>query len=473
MKRVFFITAVIILIVTLFKFNQGEYSFKNTPNSSDYSKKTNDSRDISENITLKVPNNFKTINQALDYLKNKRLLNNSTVTISISPGIYHEKEIVFNHPDGERIKIIGSATSGRKPNTNDNVLYPNAASRLNALKRYYRTVIQFEDTAGITTGSASIGYVSDILLVGNKRGNNAHGISINKKGTGLSNGTIKLGNVGIYGFHNAGISIKNGGTILSKKGGLIISDNLDGISVNEGGTVIAEKSIINNNQSVGVNIKYGGSVKINESYIANNGNRGLYILQGGTVVASKANISENSDIGVYILYGGNADLSASNINRNGSHGLEINYGGTANAYNALITNNKKGGITVDYGGEVIAEKAQILHNGDIGIAIAYNGSINAKMAAIDGNASFGVHGIYGGNFNLSKAFVGEKNNIKDKVKVKLKGNAFAYSEKPGNKSGRKSPNGSNGIGKSELVSSSFSPKYNTKGNGNAFIGDPK
>lgn len=435
-------------------------------------------RDITVNITLNVPSSYATINAALNYLKDKRLLNGAVATISVASGTYNEGVINFNHPNGEQIKIVGATPTGTKPDITNQTTYPTSTDRLNALKAYFPTVINFTGTAGFVVGSSTIGLLDNLLLVGNFAGNNSHGICINQYGTGTSNGCINIGEVGIHGFNNYGISVKNGGTINAKTAGLTLSDNRDGFGISKGGTINADQAVITNCVGGGIYIEYNGTVSIKSGKIIKSGGRGVYILYGGVVNGDGAKVSYSTGINVYILYGGTVNLNAGESSYSGSHGLQTNYGGSINAMGAKVTNNTAAGLTIDYGGDVILQNADILNNGDAGVAIAQNGSVNIKDAVIDGSGFYAVHGIYGGNFEMTRTCITANNGVNypaDPVRVKLKGNAFATSEGAGSTIGRSYTHPTSGVtsqGKSGLVAASFSPAYGTLGNGSSYIGNP-
>lgn len=67
---------------------------------------------ISTNTVLNVPGTYATIQTALDYLSNKRIIGNAIVQIKVADGTYNfSSTLDFNHPDGTNIQLIGNEST--------------------------------------------------------------------------------------------------------------------------------------------------------------------------------------------------------------------------------------------------------------------------------------------------------------------------------------------------------------------------
>lgn len=64
---------------------------------------------ITSDVTLSVPSDFSDINAALDYLNNKSIAADVTVTIQVADGTYNNYDTIdMTHVDGDQIKILGN-----------------------------------------------------------------------------------------------------------------------------------------------------------------------------------------------------------------------------------------------------------------------------------------------------------------------------------------------------------------------------
>ncbi len=67
---------------------------------------------IADSVTLNVPSQYATISAAFSYLSTKTIARGATVTIQVADGTYNLTHgIDLNHPDGERIRLLGNQTT--------------------------------------------------------------------------------------------------------------------------------------------------------------------------------------------------------------------------------------------------------------------------------------------------------------------------------------------------------------------------
>ncbi|MFL5813971.1 MAG: hypothetical protein ACJ763_10375 [Bdellovibrionia bacterium] len=64
--------------------------------------------DIDTNLTLRVPQDFPTIIQALEWTYRRRIIGYGSITIQVADGVYSSLPIIPLHPDGQKIKLIGN-----------------------------------------------------------------------------------------------------------------------------------------------------------------------------------------------------------------------------------------------------------------------------------------------------------------------------------------------------------------------------
>ena len=176
---------------------------------------------ITNNITLNVPTDYATIQDALECLGDKSIHTQTVVTIKIADGTYNNYDpIVIDHPSGKQIEIIGNTSS------------------------HSSVTINFKNGNGIDVSEGSaIGKIDGLTLVGGGSG----GVGINATYKSFvrcgPNLTISDFHTGIYAFGGAAVFCRD---ITSK------DNDYDGIYANGTSYIDANGATAKDNARYGV-----------------------------------------------------------------------------------------------------------------------------------------------------------------------------------------------------------------------------
>ncbi len=228
---------------------------------------------ISENVVLSVPDDFNTINEALDWLDLKSISKDSIVTIEVADGTYSNYDtIVVDHPYGRQIEIIGNTSN------------PSAV------------VLNFANfTSGVSLLDGMVlGLFDGFTMNGGTNPGDSSGISAER------NSNIKCGNnVVIDGFYRGVFA--RWASFVQIKNSIVRNCVYTGLDSWSGSTIRADGSSVTGNGSNGVYANANGSIFIPNGSVTGNAGYSIaalrlsYIDAFGTVIDNKY-ASSNSEI---------------------------------------------------------------------------------------------------------------------------------------------------------------------------------
>jgi hypothetical protein len=352
---------------------------------------------LSTSKTINVPNDYATLQAALDSLKNVWIPKDVTVTIQVAAGNYAiTSPITINHPCGNQIQIIGA----------------------NPVKTTISSIGTVSGSAGnysvpINVASAAGMAVGQIVIVSNVTGSGNYSV-INGawKITAISGNQITVTNT-FQGSSFPSVSVSGGNVACLQT--IIQANGCHGIVLSGGTTLgnISNVAIIGNG-TAGYNGLYVGYVPIS-------GN----IYDSPAIISYGTNLGINGfgNSGVFINNHGSllAGLIASS--NNGSNGFVAGQGSTIYAISPLIsTGNKISGFIVSNGSSISASSSTASGNGTYGFAATAGGAIYATNSTASGNANSDYYvwlesSIYASGYAGSPAFspaintVGNQNSI--------------------------------------------------------------
>ena len=264
-----------------------------------------DGGSINSDITLNVPSDYISINNALDALTSHKIDRNVIVTIQIADGTYTSSAIEIEHPNGSQIHIIGNTT-----NNNSVVINFNNG----------------ENGFAVKNGN-KLGFLDGVTLVGN-----------NQTGYGLyafGSGNISCGeNISISNF-NRGLFATSNSHIFCI--GIAISYSGDnGITCDSGSVVRANNSIITNSGGMGVMVSSQSLVNVSGATISSNSRSGAAADMGSVIIADNLTSQSNGEYGVTAHGGSNVRIRFNYLIQNNSLGSYSPSANTVGNYNSYI-----------------------------------------------------------------------------------------------------------------------------------------
>jgi hypothetical protein len=284
---------------------------------------------IKNSVTLNVPGNspfgfaehkyLHTIQDALEELNDKKIAHGVVVTIKLiqnPPGIYDT--IVVDHPDGDKIHIIGDC-NGNSCN------------------------LQFKpDANGLQVSDGNkLGLIDGLYFIGTSYNQKSkfYGIYAN------NGGIIKTGgNMAVQNFYN-GVFADNHSYILVNK---IKSTNnaYDGILASNGSTITANNAVTNDNKYCGVHAKNSSNIYGNNIQSKNN-SMGVFAKYASSITIPDSLVAGNLDGGIFAAFNAIISASYSDAKKN-----SISYKATFNA-GVLCVECVPGKVVEKSGGYVI------------------------------------------------------------------------------------------------------------------------
>jgi hypothetical protein len=332
---------------------------------------------ITSDVTLPVPTVFSDINAALNYLNNKSISADATVTISVAAGThdYNATSISINHPDGDRLRIVGSGKA-------------TCTLRITGSAAYW------EANSFITLeGGERLGYLNGVTLDGNNQLGRTGGFpggvgaAANAQGILLRRDCyMKLGpDVLIKNFARCGILAYQGCTMLfegSALASVTVQDcGSDGVVASAGSNIYAQYTLSQRNMGYGFFADQNAFLDCrNASAIDGVGTAGPPLKGGGGMIA---------------IYDSTIFANNAIITGNASTGLQANTGSVIIADGATITGNgtnatatTRYGIYVVYGSDAYLDDAVVTGNYLSGVAVSHNSSAyGARLSATGNNVS--------------------------------------------------------------------------------------
>ncbi|MDJ0838048.1 MAG: LamG domain-containing protein [Acidobacteriota bacterium] len=223
---------------------------------------------IKKDITLSVPADYATIQDALACLDGKHILNKATVTISVTASATNYDTITVSHPQGRNIHILASGgTYALTFQSGKNGLYVADGSELGKINGF---VFQGEGTAANPPATETSGVMAH---------NNAY---------------VELGgNMVIRGFFN-GIEAYDGATVSAKS--IDVYDNQIGLFAYNNATIRGDSSDVHDNGGSGVVASRGGVISFIGGTSDDNTYKGIWAASRGFVMADNATATGNGEI---------------------------------------------------------------------------------------------------------------------------------------------------------------------------------
>lgn len=314
-------------------------------------------------VTLNVPADYGTIQDALDFLANKRIVAGTTVKIQVADGTYTlVSGIDANHPDGHLINIVGNTT------TPDNCVIT---------------------VSGVPTFDAIT--VSDGNILGLLDG---FKFTLATKATSAENYTAILANDGGQIICGPKIKTNNWYYGIAARNGSFIScdyavvDNAGdvGIWAYVGSTIYCRNATSTNASDVanslgfGFQAEYGSAMDCSNASASGCNVGGIASLSNSTVRAWNCTSSTNTGSGFYASAQGHIENHSSTANNNTRYGEERNLNGTIVG----------GGVTLT--GNTIAAYNPYVY---------IDNTIGARIAASGGDMRLDTNGAYNVYFNTS------------------------------------------------------------------------
>lgn len=224
------------------------------------------------NLTLKVPENYTTINDALDYLDNLHIKVGKIVTIKVSDCTNQTfaHPIMIDHPHGESIHIVGDT---------------NAPANC---------VLSFTGASGfLVDNNHAIGLIDGFQI----NGTDAAGT----RGIWARNGgNITLGsNLWVSNFEQGIYAEKNGQVFADYVASF--GNTADGIFASYNGLVRATGASSYDNGGNGYNANHSGFIYVNSSSAQNNGGSGYYSQNQSYIQANNSSSTISANEGYYSI----------------------------------------------------------------------------------------------------------------------------------------------------------------------------
>ena len=230
---------------------------------------------ILSDVTLDVPSDYGTIQQALDCISDKVIADGVTVTIQVANGTYNSYQaIVISHANGDKIQILGD------------------------------TIDPSNVTINFATGTKGLS-VSDGNTLGLINGFTLNGTDSTAT-TGLrasQNASIICGASMIVSNFQVGVYASRGSSIICDS--IEVSSNLqDGIYAEANSTIQAVGASSNANGTFGVAALYESYILFVNGTVDGN-STGIYSFGGSLVHSGNATVRNNTSIGIHADRTGN------------------------------------------------------------------------------------------------------------------------------------------------------------------------
>lgn len=236
---------------------------------------------IFDNVTLDVPAQYPTVQDALAYLADKTILNHAIVTIQVADGVYNNYErIIVSHPNGARINIMGNTTNP----TN--------------------CTINFSLSGLMVSNGNTLGLIDGFTFVG------------------IGDG--------------AGIFAQNNATITCGPN-MIVKEFMRGVFATVNSYIMAINITSINNSKNGIASYYSSFINADGATSSDNGTNSVYA-PGGIISFINGRSEYNGLNGIHALMGGNVYADNAVIRFNNT-GIRAGRSGFVRAVNAVVVNN--------------------------------------------------------------------------------------------------------------------------------------
>jgi len=375
---------------------------------------------ISINTTYTVKasgGDFTTIQAAIDSLKTKWINLDVTVTISVDPGVFtHTSSIIFRHPQGNRINIIGATP---------------ITTTLTSLVSFtgttgnYSVTLNVANTAGMTIG--------DYCIIRGSTGTGEHraimgcweitnipsGTQIVVKNTYRKTVAPTLTVTGGYldclkttlKFNNAdGIQFDSSAGHLYNLAIIGNGTSYDGINISQRGNYFGKfiiyLGISGSNYNLGINGfgRYGiaqtstADLWLWNVVVSNCGSYGIYAYNNAKIAGTGIISSGNLNIGIYATDGAFITATSSFAIGNATVGFYAFNRAGINAETSEAVGNVYSGFQCLGTSYIYAKTTKSINNGYHGYSSSYNGMIHSQSSTATGNgSSINYYGYWSSN----------------------------------------------------------------------------
>jgi hypothetical protein len=353
------------------------------------------------------------IQRAIDYLADKTIAANATVTISVQNGTYQlSHAIQMQHVSGTRIRLVGNTTNESLVvlhfTNNSDGLYLSDGCALGLVDGFtFRGNWLGSGTAGLGTSGIRASQNASISLGDHMAVKNFYyGVQADRSGV-VEADLIKISDVG-----DAGLFAYSGGVIDATRATIVRAVDT---TRNLGGGVVAE---------------IGGIIRCNFLTATDCLKAGIQAI-GGNVRADSFNVSGNRRYGVFVERNGILDSDGpSYANNNGSHGIYLKSGGVLQTFSGMTANGNGGsglfawqgranidsgahfngnderGIYASSGSSIVVFGGGTMNNNRLSGVEAFGSSyVDVQNCTITGNLAKGLHALLGSTIYAKGATV--------------------------------------------------------------------
>lgn len=241
--------------------------------------------DIEDDLTLAVPTEHATVQDALDWLDGRWIHADATVTIQIAAGTYASDTIRIAHPNGDRVAILGDTADASQ------------------------VVLTFSGVSGVELGQgATLGALDGVTLVGDRVTPEVHGVYVYNGATLSCGPQVVVSDFGGKGFY-----------------------------AYQGGVIVAQHTVSVGNAD-GYVAMYGSYIDAFGALAVGNGSRGFAAIYNSQLNAGQSIADDNGGVG-YFAFASAIDASGTTATSNGGEGLTASYGGVIAADSIVVAAN--------------------------------------------------------------------------------------------------------------------------------------
>ena len=337
---------------------------------------------VSETMTVKIPSDFRTIQSALNHIKQYHLGNN--VIVMIESGYEINERTTLSDTNFNTVRLrsedsIVKVGSGLP-----------ASFRLfdfnNVFGFHFETLIDMQGngTDGLYLRGGSkirVGGSSGIINAGND------GLSVRDGSIATAYNSIFTG-ASQSSSDGAGISAW-GGTVMAN--GADVSDSkMYGARSAHGGTLDFDDGIANNCLRHGIRASMNGRVTCRRASAKNCGTDGIYALNASQINAIEADASNSGSAGFYAM--GASMINAREGKADGSdYGVRAGDGSTVNFRGGALANIKTHAVEASNSSTIEARNVVIEGTQSQGIVAMENSVINAQACRVYGSGGRGIY----------------------------------------------------------------------------------
>lgn len=387
----------------------------------------------SASVTVAVPSQYASVGAALAAIDQWQIPASATVTITVAAGtITSITPVLFDHPNGDRIRIVGAAALTRTisgqvsvsgsagawsvvltidsvtdvavgnylltyntTGTGDHYAHrgvweitavDSGASRVTVRNTHrgaafptntitsgssvvLRSVLAFTSCDGLVVPSATLGELNDVMIAGNS---DSYWSSSDVSGT-------ELGTHGIY----------VGGPTVAVNGK---ADNVNSLGVSGGHVSCGQFVGVSGFDQQGIVTEMGGTVWGDYLASCNNKRRGFYASTASGIRAKHTSACGNYMDGAIVDLGGSIySTSVSCAAGNGGAGFSCTQSGFLAADTGITSGNRGDGFKATSGAMLQATSALAMNNGLSGFSAEYGSTLYCNGSTSTGNAEHGLH----------------------------------------------------------------------------------